>query len=47
MPRFCKNQTPEMPLGTCMFPEACVMGVGEDTCSLSFWVSFPGYGKLF
>ena len=46
MPRFCKNQTPEMPLGTCMVPEARVMGVGEDT-SLSFGVSFPGYGKLF
>lgn len=29
MPRFCKNETPEVPLGTHIFPEACVMGVGE------------------
>ena len=40
MPRFCKNDTPEVPLGTHIFPEACVMGVGGDTCSLSFGVSF-------
>lgn len=46
MPRFCKNQPPEVPLGTHIFPEACMMGVGRDTCSLSFGVSFSGYGKL-